>query len=102
MRHLGRHADALAQRRMRVNRLADVYRVGAHLDGQRNLANHVARVGADHAAAKDLAVAMRRFGIVKQQLGNALIPAGGDGAAGGGPGELKNWLPLCAGGKSRI
>ena len=57
MRHLRRHSDALAQRRVRVNRLADVYRVCAHLNGQRNLANHVARVRTDHAAAQDLAVA---------------------------------------------
>ena len=57
VRHLRRHANALAQRRVRVNGLADVHRVGAHLDGQGDLANHVARVGADHAAAQDLAVA---------------------------------------------
>ena len=63
MRHLRRHADALTQRRMRVNRLADVHRVRAHLDGQRNLANHVTGMRADHAAAKSLAVAMG-FGAV--------------------------------------
>ena len=59
MRHLSRHADALAQRGMRMDGLADVHRVGAHLDGQRNLTNHVARVSADHAAAQNLAVAVR-------------------------------------------
>ena len=57
MRHFRRHADALAQRRMRVDGLADVHCVGTHLDGQGNLANHVARMGADHATAQDLAVA---------------------------------------------
>ena len=57
MRHLGRHASALAQRGVRVNGLADVYGICAHLNRQRNLANHVARMGADHAAAQDLAVA---------------------------------------------
>ena len=51
MRHLGRHANAFAKRRVRVNRLADVHCVSTHLDGQRNLTNHVARVGADHATA---------------------------------------------------
>ena len=59
MRHLSRHADALAQRRVRVNCLADVHRICAHLDGESNLADHVACVRADHAAAQDLAVAMR-------------------------------------------
>ena len=51
MRYLRRHADALAQRRVRVNGFANVHGVCAHLDSQRNLANH--------AAAQDLAVAVR-------------------------------------------
>ena len=59
MRNLRRHADALAQRGVRVDSLADVHRICAHLDGQSNLADHVARVGADHAAAQYRAVAMR-------------------------------------------
>jgi hypothetical protein len=42
-----------------VDGLADVHGVGAHLDGQGDLADHVARVGADDAAAQDLAVAVR-------------------------------------------
>ena len=33
MRHFRRHADALAQRGVRVNGFADVDRVCAHLDG---------------------------------------------------------------------
>ena len=57
MRHFRRHADALAQRRMRVDGLADVHCVRTHLDSQRDLSDHVARVGADHATAQDLAVA---------------------------------------------
>ena len=56
MRHLRRHANALAQRRVRVNGLAGVHRVRPHLDRQGNLANHVAGMGADHAAAQNLAV----------------------------------------------
>ena len=51
MRHLRRHTNALAQRRVRVNRLADVHRISAHLDGQRNLT--------DHVTPQNLAVAMR-------------------------------------------
>ncbi len=58
MRHLGRHANAFAQRRMRVDGLADVHGVGAHLNRQRDLADHVARMGSDHAAAQNLAVAV--------------------------------------------
>ena len=57
MRHFRRHADALAQRRMRVDGLADVDSVRTHLDAQGDLADHVARMRADHAAAQDLAVA---------------------------------------------
>jgi len=49
MRHLGRHAYALAQRGVRVYGLADFHRVGAHLDGQGDFANQVACVGADDA-----------------------------------------------------
>ena len=81
MRHFRRHADAFAQRRMRVNRLADVHRICTHLNRQRNLANHVASMGTDHATAQDFAVAMRFRGIIKQQLGNAFIAAIGYGAA---------------------
>ena len=82
MRNLRRHADAFAQRGVRVDGLADVHGVGAHLDGQGNLANHVARMPADHAAAQELAVAMRLRRVVEQQLGHALVAAIGDGTAG--------------------
>ena len=58
MRHLSRHADALAQRGVGVDGFADVHGVCAHLDGQSDLTNHVARVGAHHAAAENLAVAV--------------------------------------------
>ena len=61
---------------MRVNRLADVHRIRAHFDGQRNLTNHVARMRADHAAAQDLAVAVGFWRIIKQQLGDALVVGG--------------------------
>ena len=44
---------------MRVNSLADIDCIGAHLNGQCNIANHVASMGADHAAAQDFAVAVR-------------------------------------------
>ena len=56
MRHFRRHTDALPQRGVRVNRLADVHGVCAHLNGQGDFANHVARMRADHTAAKYFAV----------------------------------------------
>ena len=56
MRDFSRHANALAQRRMRVDRLADVHRICAHLNRQCNFADHVAGMRADHAAAKNFAV----------------------------------------------
>ena len=87
VRDLGGHADRLAQRRVRMDRLADVHRVGAHLDGQRDLADHVAGVRADDAAAEDLAVAVRLGRVIEQQLGEALVAAVGDGAARGRPRE---------------
>ena len=51
MRHFRRHANAFTQRRMRVNRLADVHRICADLHGKCNLADHVVCMGADHAGA---------------------------------------------------
>ena len=59
MRNFRRHANALAQCGMRVNRLPDVDGIGTHLNRQRNFPDHVARVGSDHATTQDLAVAMR-------------------------------------------
>ena len=58
MRPFSRHVNALAQRWMRVNGFADVHRVCTHLNGQCNLANHVAGMGADHAATQNFAVTM--------------------------------------------
>ena len=81
MRHFRRHADALAQRRVGVDRLADIDRIRPHLNRQCNLANHVAGMGADHAAAKYLAVAMGFRAVVEQEFGEALIAAVGNGAA---------------------
>ncbi len=88
------HADAFAQRGVRMDGLADIDRIGAHLDGQRNLANHVARMRADHAAAQYLAVAMRFRRVVEQQLGEAFVAAIGKGAAGCGPGEQARKLAM--------
>ena len=67
MRHFRRHADALTERRVRMNRLADVDGIRTHLNRQRNLANHVARMRADHATAQDFAVAVGFGAVVQQQ-----------------------------------
>ena len=61
---------------MRVDRASDVDRVGAHLDRERDLADQVAGMRADDAAADD---AMRL--LVEQQLGEALVATVGDRAA---------------------
>ena len=58
MRYLSRHADAFTQRRVRVNRLADIHGISPHLNGQGDFADHVAGMGTNHAAAEDLAVAV--------------------------------------------
>jgi hypothetical protein len=81
MRHLGRHANAFAQRGMRVDGFANVDGVCAHLNGQGHFTNHVARVGAHHAAAQDLAVTMGLRAVVKQQFGHAFVAPIGNGAA---------------------
>ncbi len=87
MRNLRRQANGFSKGWMRVDRFANIHRVRTHLNGQRNLANHVARVGADHAAAQDLAMAVCFWGSIKQQLGHAFVAAIGYGTAGCGPGE---------------
>ena len=67
MRYFSRHACALAQRGVRVNRLANIDCLCTHFNRQRNFANHVACVGLG--------------AVVKQQLGHAFITAIGIGAA---------------------
>src|SRR5438034_7216411 len=63
-----RHADRFGQRGMRVYGLADVFRVGAHLYCEAQLADQVAGVGADDARTDQ---SMR--GVVEQQFGEALV-----------------------------
>jgi hypothetical protein len=62
---------------MRVDGFASVNRVCAHLNGQRNFTNHVTGMGADHAAAQNLAVAVGLRGIVKQQFSDGIKAAVG-------------------------
>ena len=81
MGNFGRHADALAQGRMRVNGFANVNGVSAHFNGQGYFANHVASMCANHAAAKNLAMTVRIRAIVKQQLGDPFVAPIGNGPA---------------------
>ena len=48
MRYLSRHTNALTQGRVCMYGFADINRISTHLDGQYDLADHVACVGADH------------------------------------------------------
>ena len=59
MGDLGRHADALAQRRVRMDGFTDIHGIGTHFNGQGDLADHVAGVGAHDAAAQDAAMTLR-------------------------------------------
>ena len=61
---------------MRVDGVADVRRIGAHLDGQRNLRDQVAGMHADDGAADDA----MGF-LVEDQLGEAFAAADADRAA---------------------
>ena len=81
MRHLCSHADAFTQRGVWVNGFANVHCVSAHLNGQCDFANHVARMGANDAAAQDLAVTVRFGRIVEQQFGETFVASVGNGAA---------------------
>jgi hypothetical protein len=60
MRHLSRHADTLAQCGVGVDGFSDVHGVSAHFDGERDLADHVARVGAHDARQKTRGSDQRR------------------------------------------
>ena len=51
MRHFRRHADTFSQRGVWVNGFTDIDCICTHFNGQCDLANHVACMRADHAAA---------------------------------------------------
>ena len=73
MRHLRHHVDALAQRRVGVDRPADVHGTGTHRDGQRDRSDPVARVGATHAAARNVSVGVDFGRAMRQELGNSFV-----------------------------
>src|SRR4029077_2960579 len=76
----GRHADRFAQCGMRVDGLADVDRIASHLHGEADLADQVARMGADDAAAEQAVI-----GLIEQQFGESLVAPVGDRATRCGP-----------------
>ena len=76
LERLGGEPDRFGERRVRMDRAADVDRVRAHLDRERDLADQIARVRADDAAADD---PVRRF--VEQELREAFVAAVGDRAS---------------------
>src|SRR5262249_40218994 len=82
LEHLSGHADRFAQSRMRMDPLTDVHRTAAHLDREADLADEIARMRADDAAADDAP-----GGFVEEELGEALVAAVGDGAPARRPGE---------------
>jgi hypothetical protein len=65
---------------MRMDGLADVDRVASHLHGEADLADQVARMGADDAAAEQAVI-----GLIEQQFGESLVAPVGDRATRCGP-----------------
>ena len=65
-----------------MDRLTDVYRIAPHFDREANLADQIARMGADNATPEHSVV---RF--IEQKLREALVATIGDGAAGRRPGK---------------
>jgi len=66
MRHFRSHPTAFTQCWVRVSRLANIQSICTHLNGQRNLADHVARsMRADHAATENLHATMGFEAIIE-------------------------------------
>ena len=61
LEHLGREVDRLRQRRVGVDRVAQIDRIDAHLDRQRRLGDQVARIGANDAGYLLKAMALSSF-----------------------------------------
>ena len=66
MRHFRRHANAFTKRWVRMNGLADIDCICTHFNRQRDFTNHVACVGADHAATQNFAVTVGFGAVIKQ------------------------------------
>src|SRR5688572_2994898 len=76
LEHFCGHADRLGRGRVGMDGLADVGCVRAHLHGEGDLANQVARAQADDATAHNAV----RLGV-EDELGEALVAGVGNGAA---------------------
>src|SRR5690606_24635026 len=75
-------ADGLAQGRVWVDGFGQIDRVHAHFDSQHQLANQLARIGADDTATHDTV----GFSI-EQNLGKAFVAVVGNGTTRGSPWE---------------
>src|SRR6476620_7555194 len=82
LEHFRRHADRFAQCGMRVDGLADVDGIASHLYGKADLADQVARMGADDATPKYAVI-----GLIEQQLRESLVAPVGDRATRCRPGK---------------
>lgn len=82
--HFASQAYCLSERRMRMNGLAEINCIGAHLDRQADFSNHVASVRVNDHTADD---AVRL--LVDDQLGHAIRSARGDRSARGSPRKLR-------------
>ena len=60
---------------MRMDGLAEVNRIASHLHGEAYLADQVARMGADDAAAEQSVIS-----LIEQELGESLVAPVGDRA----------------------
>src|SRR6185312_16064119 len=79
---IGGSGDGLRESRVRMNRQADVGRVAAVLDGERQLADELAGVGADDAGAEQ-AARLR----IEEELGHSLVTSERERPAARRPGE---------------
>src|SRR6185312_13985109 len=78
---IGSSRHGLRESRMGMHRQADVGRIAAVLDGERHLADELARMGAHDARAEQTA-ALR----IEEELGHSLFTPEREGAAAGHPG----------------
>src|SRR5207344_2627895 len=67
---------------MGMDGFADVDGIATHFDREADLADQLSGMGADDAAAENAMV-----GFVEQELGETLVAAIGNGAAGSSPGK---------------
>ena len=101
MRNLHRHAYALAQCWMQVNRFADIHLDFPHFYRQGDLVDHVARMRAEHDVTQDLAVAPASMAALS--MCHTVVAVKGEvGSFGVGRCAISAICPACPGGGSRV